>query len=430
MSWADDPGRALGNRVPPVPSHPTIDDYERLANHYHTIRADPATEFGRLRELALEGCRLGTIRPADLVRRVRPAAVPVTMLMEPDPDLAGASVAVMRAIQRGDGAGPQYWARMIGEIERSRGSLSALVKGRREPEERRGGAVRARRRLALSDTAALGTQGQRWRAANVMLALAPALAARAFLASGATIRTNPTGGELSALSRRAELIVGMMANAPLCRELAEHAFGSLGDATLRMRLAANPYTPDSVLLRLLDEHGTEPEILNAVRLHEFAGGAVLRQSFLTLPDDPRAVGKALHDLVAARGDRPFLAMLDAGPGDVGWVRAMVRAAGSAVGDAARLAAYVRLAEMSAPEVVWAVELERAGSLEQMMPQVRESMMAGTGEALVRAGAGLGSGAGAGAGAKRTATGGRAGTVTPAVEMQRWRSDTALDEPIP
>ncbi|MFL6115593.1 MAG: hypothetical protein ACJ786_30235, partial [Catenulispora sp.] len=237
--------------------------------------------------------------------------------------------------------------------------------------------------------------------------------------SGATIRTNPTDAELTALRERAELILGMSSHAPLCRELVEHAFGSLGDAALRVRLAENPFTPDSVLSRLLDEYGTEPEILDAVRLHQFAGGAVRRKAFLSLLDDPRAVGQALHRMVTQRGDTPFLHMVIAAPDrDVAWVRAMVRAAAPMLGDAARLLAYARLAEMSAAEVVWAVELERAGSLERMMPQVRESMLVGTVDAL----------AAAVGGALTTEWVGRSQAVV--AEMQRWRSDAALDDPIP
>lgn len=439
MTWPDDRRRALGDRQPVLPSHPTIDDYERLANHLRTARVETAEEFGYLRKLALAGSRLGTIRPADLVRRVRPAAVPVTLLMEPDPDLAAASVAVMRAILRGDGAGPAYWARMITDIERSRGSVSSLVKGRADPEDKRGHGLVGRRRPTRRPPVMPTVEGQRWRAANVMLALAPPLAARAFLASGATIRTNPTEAELKALSERAELILAMTAHAPLCRELVEHIFGSLGDAALRVRLAANPFTPDSVLTRLLNEHGTEPEILDAVRMHEFAGGAVRRQAFQDLLEDPRAVGQALHRMVTLRGDAPFLMMLDASPtDDVNWVRAIVRTAGPIVGDQARMAAYVRLAEMSAPEVVWAVELERAGSLEQMMPQVRESMLAGTADALLAAGrahdarrrltpqAGLPGLVSAHPG---ETTRGR-GAEDAVAEMQRWRTDAVLDDPIP
>ncbi|MBW8806386.1 MAG: hypothetical protein JF587_21420 [Catenulisporales bacterium] len=431
--------RTDGERLPPLPSHPTIDDYERTAAYFRATRAESAKELGHLRELALVGARLGTMRPAEMARRVRPAALPVTLLMEPEPELAAAKAAVVRAIARGAGigvgagAGTEYWARMVGEIEKARGSVSELAKGKADPEDRRRGALGALGglggRRTNHDLSGLDLEGQRWRPANVMLALAPPLAARAFLASGATIRTNPTDTELTALRERAELILGMSSHAreraelilgmsshaPLCRELVEHAFGSLGDAALRVRLAENPFTPDSVLSRLLDEYGTEPEILDAVRLHQFAGGAVRRKAFLSLLDDPRAVGQALHRMVTLCGDAPFLHMVIAAPDrDVAWVRAMVRAAAPALGDAARLAAYARLAEMSAAEVVWAVELERAGSLERMMPQVRESMLVGTVDALVGA-----------LDAERVG-----GAESMVAEMQRWRSDAALDDPIP
>jgi hypothetical protein len=116
-------------------------------------------------------------------------------------------------------------------------------------------------------------------------------------------------------------------------------------------------------------------------------------------------------------------------------------------------------------VVWAVELERAGSLEQMMPQVRESMMAGTVDALLRGAAGRGSAAdpaasgtvpasvsGAASGTASATVSGPWSGAAPmaalgpaagpgdvararraedaAAEMQRWRSDAVLDDPIP
>ncbi|MFL6117157.1 MAG: hypothetical protein ACJ786_38270, partial [Catenulispora sp.] len=243
MTWSDErrrAGRTDSGPLPPQPSHPTIDDYERTAAYFRATRAEGAKELAYLRDLALVGARLGTMRPAEMARRVRPAAVPVTLLMEPEPDLAAAKAAVVRAIGRGAGigvgagAGTEYWARMVGEIEKARGSVSELAKGKADPEERRRGALGALGglgglggRRTYHDLAGLDLEGQRWRPANVMLALAPPLAARAFLASGATIRTNPTDAELTALRERAELILGMSSHAPLCRELVEHAFGSL-----------------------------------------------------------------------------------------------------------------------------------------------------------------------------------------------------------
>lgn len=458
MNRVDDRGRVPARRPPPpFPSHPTIDDYERAVATFRSM-PNPAAEFGYLREVALVGARLGTIRPAEIVRHVRPAAVAVTLVMEPEIVTVGDAVA--RAILRGDSAGPQYWARMVREVDTARGTLAALVKAR--PDSGRGVMVRGIRRPARSDATEVDLSGQRWRAANVVLALAPPLAARQFLASGATVHKQPTGAEKSALREQASLILDMASQAPLCRELVNHAFGSLGDTALRMRLAENPFTPDSVLARLVADHDTEPEVTRAVQIHEFAGGTARRMAFQAVRDEPEAVLRGLREMLRLCGEEAFLAMVDAAPQqEAAWVRSVIAAAGPDLRPETRLRAYVRLAEISAPEVVWAVELTRAGSLSRMMPEVRASMAAGTADALlaaVRENA-----AAAAAAARRAVSGrsvirgsaatvrsghgdhsGRAETWSPlsgaqaqaerhraaAAEMKRWRSEEALDDPVP
>ncbi|MEY9926721.1 hypothetical protein ABH926_001343 [Catenulispora sp. GP43] len=462
MNRVEDRGRTPGSQPPrppqppPLPSHPTIDDYERAVAGFR-LRPNPEAEFGYLREVALVGARLGTIRPAEIVRHVQPAAVAVTLVMEPDIVTVGDAVA--RAILRGDSAGPQYWARMVREVDTARCTLAALVKAR--PDSGRGVIARGMRRTPNEQAAGVDLSGQRWRAANVVLALAPPLAARAFLASGATMHKQPSAAELTALREQASLILDMAAQAPLCRELVGHAFGSLGDTALRMRLAENPFTPDSVLARLVREHDTEPEVTRAVQVHEFAGGTARRLAFLAVRDEPDAVLRGLRELLRLRGEEPFLEMVQAAPAEeAAWVRSVVAAAGSDLQPETRLRAYVRLAEISAPEVVWAVELTRTGALERMMPEVRASMAAGTAEPLIAAVRDETADAVAAArrGAARLA--GRGGAVRPshrghaetehaeewnrqssararaerhrvaAAEMKRWRSDKALDDPVP
>lgn len=451
MNRADDRGHPPAHRPPPpVPSHPTIDDYERAVALFRAA-PNPAVEFAYLHEVALVGARLGTIRPADIVRHVRPAAVAVTLVMEPD--LVTVGDAVARAILRGDGA--QYWARMVREVDTARGSLAALVKAR--PDSGRGVIARGLRRSPRDDAAGVDLSGQRWRAANVVLALAPPLAARAFLASGATMHKQPSGAELSALREQASLILDMASQAPLCRELVEHAFGSLGDTALRMRLAENPFTPDSVLARLACEHDTEPEVTRAVQTHAFAGGTPRRLAFQAMRDEPEAVLRGLREMLAHCGEEAFLAMIEAAPEqEAAWVRSVVAAAGPELTPQTRLRAYVRLAEVSAPEVVWAVELNRAGTLARMMPEVRASMAAGTIEPLTAAV--RDSLVAAATEAARRGMAGRMvtrrNTTRPwradsgreprdvpaqtraeehrvaAVEMKRWRSEAALDDPVP
>lgn len=462
MNRVEDRGRTPGSQlppplpVPPVPSHPTIDDYERAVAAFR-LRPNPAAEFGYLREVALIGARLGTIRPAEIVRHVRPAAVAVTLVMEPE--IVTVGDAVTRAILRGDSAGPQYWARMVREVDAARCTLAALVKAR--PDSGRGVIARGMRRTPQEQAAGVDLSGQRWRAANVVLALAPPLAARAFLASGATIHQQPSAAELSALREQASLILDMASQAPLCRELVGHAFGSLGDTALRMRLAENPFTPDSVLARLAREHDTEPEVTRAVQIHEFAGGTARRLAFQAVRDEPEEVLRGLQALLRSHGEEPFLEMVHAAPvEEAAWVRSMIGVANPHLTPEMRLRAYVRLAEVSAPEVVWAVELTRAGALERMMPEVRASMAEGTAQPMIAAMRDEKADAVAAARRGAARLSGRGGVVRPthsghvdpehaeewnrqtsararaerhraaAAEMKRWRSEAALDDPVP
>lgn len=438
--------------LPPVPSHPTIDDYERAVAHFRQ-HPNPAEEFRYLREVALTGARLGTIRPAEIVRHVRPAAIAVTLAMEPE--IVTVGDAVTRAILRGGSAGFQYWARMVREVDTARCALAALVKAR--PDSGRGVIARAVRRPAGDEAPGVDMSGQRWRAANVVLALAPPLAAQYFLASGAKKREEVSEAESFTLAERISFILEMASQAPLCRELVEHALApSLGTTELRMRLARNPYTPDSVLERLVDKRDTEPDVMRAVQVHEFAGGDARRKAFQAVRDEPEAVLQGLRAMLQACGEEPFLEMVRAAPQEeAAWVRSVVAAANPDLTADTRLRAYVRLAEMSAPEVVWAVELTRAGALERMMPEVRASMAAGTAEPLFAAARDDKAAAAARRGAARlTGHGGypAAGTAdgehgeawsrqasaqerarlhrAAAAEMKRWRSDAALKDPVP
>ena len=176
VGWSEERGRSPHDPPPLFPSHPTIDDYERAAAYFRTVSdAVAVAEFEHLREVALVGARLGTIRPAELVRRVRPAAVTVTLLMEPELETAGGTV--VRAILRGDVAGARYWARMVSEADGARGSLAALVKGKPDPGTGRGAGARGWWRSVRHDLTEPNASGRQWRAANVVLALAPPLAA-------------------------------------------------------------------------------------------------------------------------------------------------------------------------------------------------------------------------------------------------------------
>ena len=122
------------------------------------------------------------------------------------------------------------------------------------------------------------------------------------------------------------------------------------------------------LARLASDHDTEPEVTRAVQIHAFAGGRPRRLAFQAMRDEPEAVLRGLREMLTHCGEEAFLAMIEATPEEeAAWARSVIAAAGPDLTPQARLRAYVRLAEMSAPEVVWAVELTRVGTLARMMP---------------------------------------------------------------
>jgi hypothetical protein len=123
-------------------------------------------------------------------------------------------------------------------------------------------------------------------------------------------------------------------------------------ARVRMALAANPLTPNDVLIRLLTFADREPGVAAAICLHECAPPAVR------------------------------IARTTADDADV--AHALIRDANPPLPPEARLFAYAHLARMSGLEAVWTLELDRAGGLEKMDPAVRASMESGSAVPLVEA----------------------------------------------
>lgn len=113
-----------------------------------------------------------------------------------------------------------------------------------------------------------------------------------------------------------------------------------------------------------------------------------------------------------RGPKPLLSTLRTAP-DAVLLRTVVEAAAHGAPSGLRLAAYAVLAEAAGPEAVWALELDRAGSLDQMEPEVRDSMASGTSEPLLAVAARLVA----------------ASSSTPASDDQSWRAAAELDQPV-
>lgn len=352
---------------PPLRPRPTIADYEKdLA-----LLGRPGHDaFGHLRDLMLIGIRVGTISVEDVYRRVRPATVALTLLLD-----AGAGEAaqdLVRRIRRGTGRGAEHWAEAIVAVDAWPGSLRSLLKREAYAESE------------LSIHALMGLADHLWRGANILLALAPPGTLDRIAAEAAPMpAAGRVVGEPQAV-RYARALVRLAGHAPVTRTVVDHAMDPQTSARLRMALAANPLTPNGVLTGLLTFADREPGVAAAVCLHECAPPAVRFAAFGKVRD-PEVLTQARTPLqrdidMVRRIQR--IATLTAD--DAHLVHALIRDAGPDLPLAGRLFAYAHLARVSGLEAVWTLEMDRAGSLEAMHPAVRASMAAGSAVPLLEA----------------------------------------------
>jgi hypothetical protein len=212
-------------------------------------------------------------------------------------------------------------------------------------------------------------------AAAVLLTLAPAKAADLFLAEA----------ETSPAVRGA--VTRILDRGPIPPALVDHALGPQGTPEMRRALARNPESALGLLVRLIEGFPAEREMLAVAyialgRWRPAAGGA--RSD---LVDDLRArivlhseANGGLHSRLRWRFRdrqaelaelRPALASQD--PVTLHTVLARIN---GRVDPGHRARAYAALASLAGPEPVWALELQRAGTLERASASVRASMAAG------------------------------------------------------
>ncbi|MEY9863123.1 hypothetical protein ABH935_008772 [Catenulispora sp. GAS73] len=350
---------------PPIMDRPTMGDYWRGLRHFndHPARAGA---LSYLRELTIEGLRAGSISNRDLLYEVRPAAVAVSVLSERE--VAGNGAVVAAVIRSVADRHPARWALLIDVVGFWGGSLASLLAGRDDS-----GAEDCQTVLPFGS--GLWT-GHLWRPANILLALAPAEGARRFLAAGTDVTALRRGST-------AELMPGFM---PLSRVLVEHTLSDDGSARARVNLAGNAFAPDSVLAGLLGrdrDRGREPEpdVVDAIRRHDFAGGAVRWQAYRMPHKRSGSLRTSLGSLLE-HGQQQFLDMLavacdGATEDDAALIHTLIRLAGDDLRPEARRVALELLARVSGPEVVWSLELARVGSLDRLPSAIRASMAAGS-----------------------------------------------------
>lgn len=355
----------LGNPAPPPPppppifDRPTMGDYWRGLRHFndHPARAGA---LSYLRELTIDGLRAGSISNDDLLYEVRPAAVAVSVLSERQ--VAGNGAVVAAVIRSVADRHPARWAFLIDVVDFWGGSLASLLAGRDDSS--------AEDCVTVQPFGSGLWTGHLWRPANILLALAPAEGARQFLAAGTDVTALRRGST-------AELMPGFM---PLSRALVEHTLSGDGSARARVNLAGNAFAPDSVLVELLGQDRA-PDVVDAIRRHDFAGGAVRWQAYRAARVRSESVRTSLGTLLE-HGQKQFLDMLafacdGATDEDAALIHTLIRLAGDDLRPETRRVALELLARVSGPEVVWSLELARVGSLDRLPSAVRASMAEGS-----------------------------------------------------
>lgn len=352
---------------PTLRPRPTVADYD----HDLALRCRPGHDtFGHLRDLVLIGIRVGTISVEDVYQRVRPAMIALSVLL--DEGSGQTAPALVHRIRRDAGHEVERWAQAVVAVDSWAGSLRSLL--RQKPPETGGPPAHA----------VLGLDEHLWRGANILLALAPpgTLAHIVARAAPATA-TSGNAADPNAV-RHARTLVRIASHAPLSRGIVEHALNPEASARLRIELAGNPLTPNPTLLRLLTFADREPAIAAAMCRHECAPPAIRLAAYRKV-DDPVLRAKA-GEILQRDADmvRRVELIATAADHEAPLVLGLIRDAGPELPVEARLFAYARLARISGLEAVWALEMERTGSLEAMHPAVRASMASGSAVPLVEA----------------------------------------------
>ena len=174
---------------------------------------------------------------------------------------------------------------------------------------------------------------------------------------------------------------------PVPRRLLDHALGPDGTTAMRLACARNPASSGATLWRLADREPAEPAVLAAVYLHPLASRE-LRIAAIVRSEEAGGLYPRLIRRLVTRYAEPALLLpaLESRSPEV--LHTVLRRGGRNIETDRRVAAYARLAASAGPEPVWALELERAGSLEAMHEAVRASMAAHSDAPLREAAAGF------------------------------------------
>ncbi|MBS2532973.1 hypothetical protein KGQ20_09315 [Catenulispora sp. NF23] len=316
--------------------------------------------FRKLHEAAQVALRTGTITPAEMLEHARPAALGFALALCDEeaaaaPGLRRACDDMLTLIARhateqlGDDV--KRWARAIAWAGYHGGTVLEFLADR---DLTPGRPINKVEYAAFNPT--------EFSPANILLALAPPDVATAALVT----------------KRMKKSITAAARGLPLCRALVEFVVEH-GTVPQRGLLAANEATPDSVLLRLLAKPKND-EVMASIRERELVGPQIGKAAFVGVPRDQ----KLLDWIIDHAATDPVLALnaIRGTSEDPAWVLDALRATVDVFREEGQAAAYVLLAEVAGVEAVWALELDRVGSLDYIADQVRESMATGDAAPLI------------------------------------------------
>lgn len=343
----------------------TLEEYRR----YFVFSASHSA-----RAVAWTALRAGTVSAADVLEHTRPAALTVWLAVAtPDHGLrpgerrAADDVRVLLRQHAGERLGddPRRWILAMTRVGSYQGTILDFLA---DPDLGPGHGY-APNQSRDPDTGV--------HVANVLLALAPVSVAARVVAE-------------EVMQRHA--LTDMITSVPLCRALVEHVI-TRGDAAQWEGLARNEAAPDSVLARLLEKlekknkkdkedknHKFEPAF--AIMDRVLVGPEILERAWAAVPHDYKfsrwIVECAKHDTARA------MHALRCTAHETEFFLKVLRMVVEQSGPSAEIAAYALLAEVAGVEAVWALDLDRAGSLDALNPHVRESMATGDAQPLLAA----------------------------------------------
>ncbi|GAA1960849.1 hypothetical protein [Catenulispora subtropica] len=362
----------------------------------------PARHFG-LRELLRRGLLHGSLSARDVMEYAAPASAVLALATPVPPGLTEYYTA------KGDNSFAPHNSRIPSEAEeRYQADLRAAAAEAIGPDPARWLKVLTRVGAwedsltelvrAVDDGVGLpARRADRWPRgvdpAAVLLEIAPEGVVDRLLAAAAVAGGPADGAERPAASpdRETRALLGVLTRildrGPVPRRLLDHALGPHGTPAMRLAAARNPAATGGTLWRLADREPAEPQVLAAVYLHPLASRE-LRVAAVVRSEAAGGLYPGLIRRLVTRDAEPGLLLpaLESRSPEV--LHTVLRRGGRVIETDRRIAAYARLAEAAGPEPVWALELERAGSLERMHDAVRASMAAHDDAPLQAAAAGV------------------------------------------